>query len=789
MADKHIGALPQVPQLNDDSLMIVEQQGTAMKMTGAQFKEFGKQGIVQEFQDYVDAAQAAAGKASSAVKAVTDLTVEGKTLPAGQSASVAKTVRNGVFHLTFGLPRGEVGAQGPEGPAGPRGAKGDPGTGLKILGYYDTLADLETAQPNPQPGDAYGIGTKPPYPIYVFDGVDLAWKDNGTLSGGGGGLVPENVVTAEGGASLAFAEALGGGPHTVEMTAEEEAPLTADDILYGDGTVQEALEDLKSSVSDGKSLLASAITDKGVDTAQDAGFAQMAENIRQISTGSDTVDATARPGDLLAPKTAYGAAGKMEGQIPSLAAQTILPGTADKTIANGQYLAGTQTIKGDPGLVSGNIRKGVRLFGVTGAMESSFLATLTVTVDVGAVVTAKNGDTEVSALSTTGTVVLELPSEGTWAVTAVRGVAQYNTVHVTVTSHYSAKLTAEVHIVYFGEAEAFDEAVSKPAAVSAVNHALFGGGIEDGHFYSAGEAYAYDKNLTKLKAPYLLSPMGTNGNGRGNLAAARAGNYSIFAGGQCVYTSSKGTTYTDANLADCYDASLTKSMAENLNTAKYGLAGAAAGRYAVFAGGAAGHGSNIRYLSDADTYDEALTKTTPAALGAAVSALAAASNDSYAIFAGGETASGKSDLVVAYSSTLTRSVPARLSAARKGLAAARAGNYVVFAGGESSDGNMTIVEAYDLFLTRTLPPVLSAGKYFPAGTTISGIAVFAGGSFVEDGETRNVADYYDPYLVHMPLRGLGTPRRHLNAASVGDYALFGGGTGRYGDFVDVYQYI
>ena len=42
---------------------------------------------------------------------------------------------------------------------------------------------------------------------------------------------------------------------------------------------------LKKSVSDGKTLVATAITDKGVETAADATFAVMAENIGQIETG------------------------------------------------------------------------------------------------------------------------------------------------------------------------------------------------------------------------------------------------------------------------------------------------------------------------------------------------------------------------------------------------------------------------------------------------------------------------------------------------------------------------
>ena len=45
------------------------------------------------------------------------------------------------------------------------------------------------------------------------------------------------------------------------------------------------IESLKSSVSNGKALVASAITDKGVTTAADATFQQMADNIRKIPSG------------------------------------------------------------------------------------------------------------------------------------------------------------------------------------------------------------------------------------------------------------------------------------------------------------------------------------------------------------------------------------------------------------------------------------------------------------------------------------------------------------------------
>lgn len=54
-------------------------------------------------------------------------------------------------------------------------------------------------------------------------------------------------------------------------------------IITGDN-VQEAIDQLFTSVSNGKSLVAGAITDKGVSTSANATFQQMATNIGQIET-------------------------------------------------------------------------------------------------------------------------------------------------------------------------------------------------------------------------------------------------------------------------------------------------------------------------------------------------------------------------------------------------------------------------------------------------------------------------------------------------------------------------
>ena len=84
---------------------------------------------------------------------------------------------------------------------------------------------------------------------------------------------------------------------TVNKGGTGRSMLTSGYFLRGSGTgavtlssvttVQEDLgiNDLKTSVSEGKALIAAAVTDKGVQTAADATFQQIATNIGNIQTG------------------------------------------------------------------------------------------------------------------------------------------------------------------------------------------------------------------------------------------------------------------------------------------------------------------------------------------------------------------------------------------------------------------------------------------------------------------------------------------------------------------------
>lgn len=52
-----------------------------------------------------------------------------------------------------------------------------------------------------------------------------------------------------------------------------------------DAASKEEVDELKTSVSEGKALIASAVTDKGIETADDATFETMAANIGRITVG------------------------------------------------------------------------------------------------------------------------------------------------------------------------------------------------------------------------------------------------------------------------------------------------------------------------------------------------------------------------------------------------------------------------------------------------------------------------------------------------------------------------
>jgi len=109
--------------------------------------------------------------------------------------------------------------------------------------------------------------------------------------------------------------------------------------------------------------------------------------------------------------------------------------------------------------------------------------------------------------------------------------------------------------------------------------------------------------------------------------------------------------------------------------------------------------------------------------------------------------------------------------------------YALFGGGQAIGSN--VVDAYDTSLTRTIPTALSSTRFNLAGASVGDYALFGGGY---DGGYRSTVDAYDASLTRTTPTVLSLARASLAAASVGDYALFGGGyTGSHRATVDAYD--
>ena len=310
MADKTIGELPAIAILNENSLLVVAQDGKAYKLSGLQIAEFAKSVSNQYVNTAIEAAKKAeesiaeteqkakavaegakqAEEASNSAKSsaeeaaksknyIADMQIDAITLEPGSFATVRKEIQGDSFRLILGIPRGMEGIQGTPGKDGQDGRDGAPGKdGAPGIDGKDGAPGKDGFSPSISVSPISG-GQR----ITITDVNGLQTFD--VLNGAEGPQGPpgSNVVGVE-----SFKNRTGAVIPQADDYSAEQVSFSAIESIPANN-VQKAIEMLFQSVSDGKSLVASAITDKGVKTAEDATFQQMCDNILSISTIPDGV--------------------------------------------------------------------------------------------------------------------------------------------------------------------------------------------------------------------------------------------------------------------------------------------------------------------------------------------------------------------------------------------------------------------------------------------------------------------------------------------------------------------
>ena len=152
----------------------------------------------------------------------------------------------------------------------------------------------------------------------------------------------------------------------------------------------------------------------------------------------------------------------------------------------------------------------------------------------------------------------------------------------------------------------------------------------------------------------------------------------------------------------------------------------------------------------------------------------------YAVFAGGciDANYDGENIVEAYDASLTRFIPTPLSNNLSGITGCSVGNYAVFAGGYRSSA-WKFVNAYDVSLTRSIPAELTSPRSYPGGGSVGNYAVFAGGlrnPYNSSSGSQTTVDAYNVSLTRSTATGLSMSRCQLGGGSVGNYAVFAGGS-------------
>lgn len=155
-----------------------------------------------------------------------------------------------------------------------------------------------------------------------------------------------------------------------EISGSGGTPRTSDDLTVSGATVTAPAgtyaEAASKSVASGSATTpATTITANPSITVSSGGL------ITAIAGATQSVTPTVSAGYVSSGTAGtITVSGSNTEQLTTQAAQTIIPGSSDQTIASGTYLTGIQTITGDANLIPANIVSGKSIFGVSGSAST-----------------------------------------------------------------------------------------------------------------------------------------------------------------------------------------------------------------------------------------------------------------------------------------------------------------------------------------------------------------------------------------------------------------------------------
>lgn len=207
----------------------------------------------------------------------------------------------------------------------------------------------------------------------------------------------------------------------------------------------------------------------------------------------------------------------------------------------------------------------------------------------------------------------------------------------------------------------------------------------------------------------------------------------------------------------------------SLSSKRYDVAANTIGGYSLFVGGRESSG----VVSIIDCYDVSFTQhEIPTSSTSLTSTCKTSATGDYILFS--STNSTSNTGIYAYDSSLSRAYSVLSSKLITGMATTTINNYALFGGGYGNYSGSTStaqssVYSYDSSLTKSSITSLSVARYDLAATTVGDYALFAGGS------GSSVVDVYDSSFTRNTIESLRYNRYGLVATTVGNYALFGGG--------------